>query len=248
MRNFALAAIMFLAIGFEAAADDGGLTLAAPESLRADGFLKYVMPRFSLKTGIRIEILDYDAPAKLRITPDGQGRPVFEDGSTIWHLDVANGGEDADAFADWLSSEVGHRAIEGFQPNGQPVYTPVSAKVVEDTDAAFEGDAVLGKEMALLHCGRCHQVTEENRMNTIGSTPSFGLLRTFPDWDVRFAAFFTRPPHGAFTQVEDVTEPFGITRPSPIVPMEITLDELDAILAFVTSIPPADLGAPLTVQ
>ncbi len=248
MRISALVAIMFLALGVQAAAQDGPLTLAAPESLRSNGFLKYVLPRFSLKTGIRVEIIDHGDSAGMRLDPAKPGRPVFQDGSTVWHLNTVDGGEGAEAFADWLTSEVGHRAIEGFQLNGKKVYTAVSASVAEETDAAFNGDTFLGKEMALLHCGRCHEVTEENRMNTIGSTPSFGLLRTFPDWDVRFAAFFTRPPHGAFTQIEDVTEPFHITRPSPIVPVEMTLDELDAILAFVTSIPPADLGAPLTVQ
>ena len=85
-------------------------------------------------------------------------------------------------------------------------------------------------------------------MNAIGSTPSFALLRTFEDWDYRFQAFFALKPHPAFTQVAEITEPFPEDVPSPIVPVEITLDDLDAILAFVATIAPADLGAPLQSQ
>ncbi len=39
--------------------------------------------------------------------------------------------------------------------------------------------------------------------------------------------------------------PFDESRPSPIVPLRITLDDLDAILAYVATIEPAQLsGAP----
>jgi hypothetical protein len=79
----------------------------------------------------------------------------------------------------------------------------------------------------------------------MGASPSFRLLRTFPDWQNRFEAFFTLKPHPAFTQVEDVTEPFPIHLPSPIAPIEVTLDEIDAILAYVATVEPADLGAPI---
>jgi hypothetical protein len=73
-------------------------------------------------------------------------------------------------------------------------------------------------------------------------------MRSFTDWRARFEAFFALNPHPSFTQVDGVTEPFDISRPSPIAPVEITLDELDAILAFVSRIPPADLGAPIQYQ
>ena len=85
-------------------------------------------------------------------------------------------------------------------------------------------------------------------MKAIGSTPSFALMRTFPDWQQRFETFFILKPHPAFTQVADVTEPFGSSLPSPIAPIEVTLDEIDAITAYVATIPPADLGAPIQSQ
>ena len=61
-------------------------------------------------------------------------------------------------------------------------------------------------------------------------------------------AFSDMKTHGAFTQVEDVTPPFDPLSPSPIVPVEMTLDDLDAILAYVWTIKPADLGAPIQSQ
>ena len=85
-------------------------------------------------------------------------------------------------------------------------------------------------------------------MNDIGSTPSFAVLRTLRNWDSRFQAFYALNPHPAFTQVAEVTPPFDRTRPSPIVPVEITLDDLEHILTFVAQIPPADLGAPIRSQ
>jgi hypothetical protein len=85
-------------------------------------------------------------------------------------------------------------------------------------------------------------------MNAIGSTPSFAVLRALPDWGARFQGFFALNPHPAFTQVADVTDPFPIDRPPPIIPVEITLDDLEAILAFVAAMEPADLGAPLLHQ
>ena len=45
-----------------------------------------------------------------------------------------------------------------------------------------------------------------------------------------------------------MTAPFPINRPSPIVPVEVTLDEVEAILAYVAEMAPADLGAPIQFQ
>ena len=86
------------------------------------------------------------------------------------------------------------------------------------------------------------------RMKGIGSTPSFALLRALSDWPRRFEAFYVLKPHGAFTRIAGVTPPFPIDRPPPIAPVEMSLDELDAILAYVAQMEPADLGAPIRHQ
>ena len=82
----------------------------------------------------------------------------------------------------------------------------------------------------------------------ISTMPSFALMRSFPDWETRFATFHLLKPHGSFTQIDGVTDPFDPASPPSIMPMTMTLDELDAILAYVSGIKPADLGAPLQFQ
>jgi mono/diheme cytochrome c family protein len=104
-------------------------------------------------------------------------------------------------------------------------------------------DYAPGEKLTLFNCGRCHVINDRNKYGGIGSTPSFGALRTLEDWEERFSAFYVLPPHPAFTQIEGVTEPFPINRPSPIHPMELTLQELDAITAYTRTIAPKDLGA-----
>jgi len=110
---------------------------------------------------------------------------------------------------------------------------------------ASAGDYVLGEKLAISNCGRCHVVSPKNRMGGIGSTPSFAVLRAFPDWEDRMKAFWTLRPHPAFTQVEGMTEPFAAERPPHIHPIRLTLDELDTIIAYARTIEPADLGADL---
>ncbi len=227
------------------AAQDKTFRLSAPEALIETGFLKHLLPRFSLKTGVRITVVGEGDEAEAAL--GDEGTPVFKDQETLWHIDFEPGPH-TDRFAEWLLSDVGKRTIDAYQPGGTPLFnSDVSAPAVV-VEATFEGDAVQGEALSLLHCGRCHVVSEKNRMSGIGSTPSFGLLRTFGDWDIRFQTFFTRKPHPAFTQIPTVTEPFSEESPPPIAPLMITLSDLDAILAFVSAIEPAKLGAPIQSQ
>ena len=109
--------------------------------------------------------------------------------------------------------------------------------------ASAAADYAPGEKLTLFNCGRCHVINEKNRYGGIGSTPSFGAIRALPDWEDRFDAFYTLAPHPAFTQVEGVTGPFPIDRPSPIHPLELTLDEIRTIKEFTRMIPPKDLGS-----
>lgn len=103
-----------------------------------------------------------------------------------------------------------------------------------------------GERLTLIHCGRCHVIGEANKYGGIGSTPSFPVLRAYPDWQARFEAFYTEPPHIAVTQIEGVTEPFPDSLPPPIHPVMLTEREVDAILGFVERLEPKDIwaGAP----
>ena len=97
-----------------------------------------------------------------------------------------------------------------------------------------------GQKTAIVHCGRCHVVPGGNPYGSIGSTPSFAAMRGYPDWKARFEAFYAEPPHAAITQIEGVTPAFE--RPPPIAPVTMTEADLAAILAFVATIAPKDVG------
>ena len=74
------------------------------------------------------------------------------------------------------------------------------------------------------------------------------MLRSLGDWEERFGAFYVLNPHPAFTQIPEVTAPFPIDRPSPIAPIELSIEELEAVMAYVALLDAADLGAPLVAQ
>lgn len=234
--------VLALLLAPSAQAQEKAFSLQAPDALVETGFMKHLLPRFSLKTGVRIT-LDQAGLAAF----GADGTPVFRQGATIWYFDNP-GGANTDAFEKWLLSDVGKRTIDAFAPEGEQMFSSDVTVVVEEKEVVLTGDLALGEKTSLQQCGRCHVVNETNRMNAIGSSPSFALMRTFPDWQERFETFFMLKPHPAFTQVAEITEPFPEERPSPIAPIEVTWEEIEAITAYVGSIPPADLGAPIKSQ
>jgi len=241
MRNWI--ALGFFCVAGPLCAQDKAFTLEAPDVLGETGFLKHLLPRFSLKTRIRITV----SPDAGDATFGAEGVPVFRQGARVWHFSKTDG-PNTDAFLTWLQSDVGKRTIDGFAPGGVALFSSdVSVRQVVVADE-LSGDAVRGEKLSLVHCGRCHVVSDKNRMNAIGSSPSFAVMRTFEDWQQRFETFFYLKPHPAFTQVEDVTEPFADHLPSPIAPIEVTLEDIEAITAYVGSIAPADLGSPIKSQ
>lgn len=226
------------------AAGQQTLGLAAPETVTRSGLLKYILPRFSLKTGIRV-VPDDAGPMVLATEPPGQ--PVFADADTLYYL---RSGDDPRQlrFAEWMVSDIGKRTIESFAPDGKPLYSAQIATERVETGPVFTGDAARGARLALRNCGRCHVIGPQNPMAGISSTPSFPALKALSDWAERFQTFYLRNPHPAIIQIEGITTPFGPERPPPIVPLEITPADLEALLAFVDSVPAADLGAPLQFQ
>lgn len=226
----------------------GSFRLSVPQELRDSGFLKYLLPRFSLKTNTRIELVGAEAPSEARISDAPTGTPVFIGLSKTWVLTVSEETPGVARFEEWLTGDVGRRTIDGFPAKDGVSFAAAAARAVDEDSGLIAGDAGRGEKLAVLHCGRCHRVNAATRMSGIGSTPSFAIMRSFSDWKARFEGFFAINPHPSFTIIEDVTEPFDETRPPAIVPLEMTIGELDAIMAFVSRIPPADLGAPLKVQ
>ena len=223
--------------------------LEAPDTLVESGLLRFLLPRFTLKHGIRIEIVKEGAPSDARLSANAEGTPVFEGPEQTWSLSLTDTDNAyADTFADWLTGEVGRNTVDAFEVNGRALFSAALEKPKADESVILPGNEVAGEKLAEIHCGRCHMVNEATRLTTVGSTPSFAVMRGFTDWQTRFEAFFVLNPHPSFTVIDGVTEPFDETRPSPMVPVTITIDELEAILAFVSRMEPADLGAPIQYQ
>lgn len=235
--------LIVLAAG-PAPAQQADIRIAVPSELMESGLMQYILPRFSLKTAIRVE------PGKsgaMQIATEPPGMPVFSRGDTVYFL-RAGQGDKAARFRDWLTGEIGRRTVEAFAPDGEPHYVAVTPDRADTPAPSFDGDPARGLALAREHCGRCHVVNDKNPMRGIGSTPSFAVLRALPGWVARFESFYALNPHGAFTRIAGVTPPFPIDRPPPITPLDLTLDDLDDILAYVATVPPADLGAPIQYQ
>jgi len=242
IRGFVVA---FCIVAQPLGAQEGDLKLAVPQAVEDTGFMQFLVPRFSLKTSVRIERVAEQDAAQMRV--GSEGTPVFVGLGQTWALSH-NGDARAERFLDWLLSDIGQRTIESFAGDSGAAFTvPTEAVEVEEA-TVYSGDIALGETLSLDKCGRCHVISDKNRMKGMGSTPSFALMRSFPDWETRFATFHLLKPHGSFTQIDGVTDPFDPASPPSIVPMTMTLDELDAILAYVSGIKPADLGAPLQFQ
>lgn len=221
------------------------LRLAVPSALEKSGFVKFLVPRFALKAGLRITRVAEGQSAEMRFVA---GDPVaFEGLGQGWMLEH-DGDARAVRFAEWLHSDVGRRTIESFEARDGSRFFAQRRVAAAPQAVTYDGDLRKGERLSLDLCGRCHVINAENRMKGMGATPSFAVLRSLGDWDDRFTTFHLRNPHPSFTQITDVTEPFDPALPPPIVPLEMTQTDLEAILAYVSRLSPADLGAPLQVQ
>ena len=239
--------ILLLNLPFLARANEASsFRLAADEALIETGFLAYLMPRFSLKTARRAEIVG--GAADMLLSPNADGAPALARGETVYYLEALTDHPAAQIFAEWLLSEGGANTIAAFHPrDGGPAYQPPAPKVERET-AFFEGDAAAGAVLAVQHCGRCHRVGGAQDGMGIGSTPSFRALRSLSEWPERLMAFYALNPHPAFLRVEEISPDFSPDAPPPIVPIVLTLDEAEAIQAYVASLEPADLGAEIQHQ
>jgi mono/diheme cytochrome c family protein len=230
-----------------ASAEDRLVRLAAPPALVESGLFGHILPRFSLKTQIRVELVAHDAAADMAL--GDTGRPVFEGAEAIWHMQVrAPDHPGTKRFAGWLTSEIGQRTVAAYAPHGVALFGPPTVAQQQEVARVATAESLFGHQVSLAKCTRCHAVDEATKGGGIGSTPSFAVLRALPDWEGRFAAFYALRPHAAFTIITDVTPPFPDNLPSPIAPIELSPEEVEAVLAYVTVLQAADLGAPIAHQ
>lgn len=257
--RFILFFIFMLALSHSAGAQDKDITLATAPMLVENGFLKYVLPRFSLKTGLSIT-QDITAngiistTADVVISPHGpkasltKTPPLMQGRGHTFYAWVARPGKDANRLVGWLYSDIGLRTIQAFQIDSEQVFFAFEKRAEAPQALVLPGDIVQGEILSFRNCGRCHVIGDRNRMQGLGSTPSFGLLRTFDNWLERFQVFYALNPHPSFSQVLGVTLPFSPQLPPPISPLVLSQDELQSIIAYVATIPLADLGSPLVHQ
>ncbi len=248
MRTFRNSALIILAcwLPVAAAPQEAGFGLSSPAALQESGFLRFLLPRFSLKTGIQIA-LQAENPEVIISTESGV-RLMGGLGQVFYLQTTAADtprGHKARRFAAWLDSDIGRRAIAQFKIDGAQVFTPIETLQAAEAAIIFRGSAAQGERFSFANCGRCHVVGDRNRMKGIGSTPSFSVLRSLPDWEERFSTFYARIPHPALVQLEGVSPPFDPAFPPANQPLRLTLDQLEDILTFVSALAPADLGAPL---
>jgi len=239
--------MLFVPAAAQAQAEERLVRVYAPPALVESGVFKFVLPRFSLKTQVRVELVEDTSVADLVFGQEG--RPLFQGEGTTWSIDVQSPNHPwTDRLASWLKSETGLRTISSYAPDGDALFGPPQDAVRAVATVETNGDAKLGHKVSRDKCTRCHAVDDATRGWGIGSAPSFGVLRALSDWDQRFAAFYALNPHPSFTQITEVTPPFPVDLPSPIAPIELNIDELEALMAYVTAMPAADLGKPLDHQ
>ena len=239
-RGGRAACLLLVAMSPPARGDETPLRLAAPPPARA--LVAYLLPRFTLKTraaGGFVGAVDARRPpgpiGRLPASAPWPGRRLVLTGLPARVMTTPT------------ASSIGCGAPVGATPS--PAFaarvgglSPGAGGRAAPTGPLVTGDPVAGEELATRHCGRCHMVNERTRMTTIGATPSFAPLRGLADWRHRFETFYSLNPHPAFTQVAGVTPPFDESRPPPIVPLRLTVAEIDAILAYVAGLAPADLA------
>ena len=90
-----------------------------------------------------------------------------------------------------------------------------------------------GREIVRQHCTRCHVVPNMNPYGGIGSTPSFAALKWLSDWEHRFEVFYTLPPHPALVKILGLSEERVASLPAFVAEIELQIDDVEAILAFV---------------
>ena len=93
-------------------------------------------------------------------------------------------------------------------------------------------------------CRRCHKVDRADKYAGIDNAPSFHAMRSFDDWYIRFSTFYAVSPHKALISVEGS----GIEKDRALItiaPIDLKMDDINDIVAFVHSLTPLDLGKPI---
>lgn len=224
-----------------------GLSLSIQASV-PEGLIDYLLPRFGLKTQVRFSRLPQDGDLQFTLRSDPDAIPIFElnDGS-IGYLRAARWVQDDPAylaFRDWLLSEAGRATILDYRESGVAIAVPVDPEPEAEIPVVIVGDPAVGQSLSLTHCSRCHKVDRAAKYSGMDSSPSFHAMRGFDDWFVRFSSFYTVSPHKALISVRGS----GIEKDRELItiaPIDLTIEQVNDIVAFVHTLEPLDLGRPI---
>ena len=124
----------------------------------------------------------------------------------------------------------------------------VSLVAVIEAQASDKALLEKGEKLVRQHCTRCHVVGNLNKYGGIGSTPSFGAMKSLSDWQDRFAAFWSLLPHPSVVQVEGLSpeRPKGLLATTKQIFLD--MDDVDAIQAYVDTVPVKDLGGGISYR
>ena len=62
-------------------------------------------------------------------------------------------------------------------------------------------------------------------------------MKYLADWERRFEEFYILPPHPALVRIADVSADRDDSRPAFVQEIVLTIEDVDAILAFVRTLP-----------
>ena len=122
MRILVIICLILYILPIRGDAQERTIRLVVPEVLEATGFPRYFLPRFSLKTAIRIEWVGENDWPDLVLNADENGAAVFQGPNALWHLQIVKDTSEVQRFVAWLGSDVGTRTIIGFQPDGVALF------------------------------------------------------------------------------------------------------------------------------
>jgi len=224
-----------------------------PDVWRDAGLDRHLFPRFAFKSQMRLIATENEATAAFGF----QLAPPGDDGVQIANLDelpVSLIPSDPDArdammqFSGWLSSGPGRSALLDFRIDGEPIFS-VPTKPIEEAPAlVLTGDPARGKALSEMHCARCHVVDRAKPFGAIGNSPSFHAMKSFEDWLPTFSNFYNANPHRALIAIESIRDPHTDQRPVHIARIQLSLDDVVDILAFVGTLEALDLGAPVQAR
>ena len=244
IKLIAVAWVSALAMGFNGAF---GLSLSH-ETVIPSELVQYVIPRFSLKTRIWFDQVESAGDIQLVTKRPETGAEVLKlvSGETVFVTAVDGAVESSDyrTFVDWLVSEPGRATIADFELDGQQIAIPTAADEAAPIEMVIVGNLDHGRELSRDHCRRCHKVDRADKYAGIDNAPSFHAMRSFDDWHIRFSTFYAVSPHKALISVEGS----GIEKIRELItiaPIDLQMDDVNDIVAFVHSLKPLDLGKPI---